>query len=154
MPDLLSRIGKSRVDTGNYKIKLENDMVHPIADILNRLVNAQAVQKETVVLPFSQMKYAIAKILERKGFVKNVDFKGKRVKKTLEISLRYQEGVPRIIGVKRISKPGARMYGASQKLKRVRNGRGFAVISTSKGLMTDQEARTAHAGGEILCEVW
>jgi small subunit ribosomal protein S8 len=129
-------------------------MIDPIADMLNRLMNAQAVQKETVELPFSQMKYAIAKILERKEFVKNVDFKGKRAKKTMEISLRYQEGIPQIIGVKRISKPGARIYGASRKLKRVRNGRGIAVISTSKGLMTDQEARREHAGGEILCEVW
>lgn len=129
-------------------------MVDPIADMLNRLMNAQAVKTETVVLPFSQMKYALAKILERKGFVKSVDFKGKRAKKILEINLRYQDGAPKIIGVKRISKPGARMYGASQELKRVRNGRGFAIISTSKGLMTDQEARNAHAGGEILCEVW
>jgi len=150
MSDLLSRIGKSRVNTWNYKII----MVDPIADMLNRLMNAQAVQKETVVLPFSQMKYTIAKILERKGFIKNVDFKGKRAKKIMEISLRYQEGVPQIIGVKRISKPGARIYSASQELTRVKNGRGIAVISTSKGLMTDQEARKEHAGGEILCEVW
>lgn len=129
-------------------------MVDPIADMLNRLMNAQAVKKETVVLPFSQMKYAIAKTLERKGFVKNVDWKGKRAKKIMEISLRYTEGVPQIMGVKRISKPGARIYGASQELKRVRNGRGFSVISTGKGLMTDQEARKEHVGGEILCEVW
>ena len=129
-------------------------MVDPLGDMLNCLMNAQAVKKETVELPFSQMKYAVAKILERKGFVKSADFKGKRAKKIMEIGLRYEEGVPQIIGVRRISKPGARIYGASQELKRVRNGRGFAVISTSKGLMTDQEARREHVGGEILCEVW
>jgi len=129
-------------------------MVDPLADMLNRLMNAQAVKKETVVLPFSQMKYAMAKVLERKGFVKHIDLKGKRAKKIMEIGLRYEEGVPQIIGVRRISKPGARIYGASQELKRVRNGRGFAVISTSKGLMTDQEARREHVGGEILCEIW
>lgn len=129
-------------------------MVDPLADMLNRLMNAQAVQKETVALPFSQIKYAMAKILERKGFVKNVDFKGKRAKKIMEISLRYQDGIPQIIGARRISKPGARIYGASQELKRVKNGRGIAVISTSKGLMTDQEARKERVGGEILCEVW
>lgn len=129
-------------------------MVDPIADMLNRLMNAQAVKKETVALPFSQMKYAIAKILEKKGFIKSVDFRGKRAKKTMEISLRYEDGIPRIIGVKRISKPGARIYAAFQELKRVRSARGIAVISTSKGLMTDREAKKEHAGGEVLCEVW
>ena len=150
MPDLLSRVGKPGVDTRNYKII----MVDPISDMLNRLMNAQAVQRETVVLPFSQMKFAIAKILERKGFVKNVDSKGKRARKVMEINLRYQEGVPQIIGVRRISKPGARIYSASQELSRVKNGRGIGILSTSKGLMTDQEARKERVGGEILCEVW
>ena len=129
-------------------------MVDPIADMLNRVVNAQAVQKETVVLPFSQIKYAIAKILEKRRFVKHVDFKGKRTRKVIEINLRYQEGEPRITGVKRISKPGQRRYASSQEIKRVRNGQGIAVISTSKGLMTDQDARKENVGGEILCEIW
>jgi len=129
-------------------------MIDPIADMLNRLMNAQAVKKETVEVPFSQITYSLAKILERKGFVKNVDLKGKRIKKIMEISLRYQEGAPQITGVKRVSKPGARIYGAAQQLKRVRNGQGIAIVSTSKGLMTNQEARKAHLGGEILCEVW
>jgi len=81
-------------------------MVDPIADMLNRMVNAQAVQKETVVLPFSQIKYAIAKILEQRRFVKHVDFRGKRTRKVIEINLRYLEGEPRITGVKRVSRPG------------------------------------------------
>ncbi len=129
-------------------------MVDPIADMLNRLVNAQAVKAETVEVPFSQLKYIIAKVLERKGYVKNVDFKGKRIRKIMEISLKYESGVSRITGVKRISKPGQRIYKAAKELKKVQNGRGIAVISTSKGLMTDQEARREHAGGEVLCEVW
>ena len=129
-------------------------MVDPIADMLNRMVNAQAVQKETVVLPFSQIKYAIAKILEQRRFVKHVDFKGKRTRKVIEINLRYLKGEPRITGVKRISKPGQRSYASSHKIKRVRNGQGIAVISTSKGLMTDQDARREKIGGEILCEIW
>jgi len=129
-------------------------MVDPIADMLNRMVNAQAVQKETVVLPFSQIKYAIAKILEQRRFVKHVDFKGKRTRKVIEINLRYLKGEPRITGVKRISKPGQRYYASSHKIKRVRNGQGIAVISTSKGLMTDQDARRENVGGEILCEIW
>ena len=129
-------------------------MVDPIADMLNRVVTAQAVQKETVVLPFSQIKYAIAKILEQRRFVKHVDFRGKRTRKVIEINLRYQEGEPRITGVKRISKPGQRYYASSQKINRVRNGQGMAIISTSKGLMTDQDARRENIGGEVLCEIW
>jgi len=129
-------------------------MVDPISDMLNRIVNAQAVQKETVVLPFSQIKYAIAKILEQRKFVKHVDFKGKRTRKVIEINLRYLKGEPRITGVKRISKPGQRSYASSQEIKRVRNGQGIAVISTSKGLMTDQDAKRENVGGEILCEIW
>ena len=129
-------------------------MVDPIADMLNRIMNAQAVKKETVEVPFSQQKYAIAKILEKKGFVQYVDFKGKRVKKTIEIRLRYQGGNPRIRGVKRVSKPGQRVYAASKEIKRVRNGQGIAIISTSKGLLSNQEARKENAGGEILSEIW
>ena len=129
-------------------------MVDPIADMLNRMVNAQAVQKETVVLPFSQIKYAIAKILEQRRFVKHVDFKGKRTRKVIEINLRYQDGEPRITGVRRISRPGQRHYTSSQEIRRVRNGQGIAVISTSKGLMTDQDARKEKVGGEVLCEIW
>lgn len=134
---------------GNYFI-----MVDPIADMLNRMVNAQAVQKETVEVPFSQVKYAIAKILEQRRFVKHVDFKGKRTRKVIEIDLRYQQGEPKIIGVKRMSRPGQRHYASSQEIKRVKNGQGLAVISTSKGLMTDQEARKENVGGEILFAIW
>lgn len=129
-------------------------MIDPIADMLNRMVNAQAVKKETVEFPFSRLTYAIAKILGRKGFVKHADFKGKRARKTIEVSLRYHEGIPRIGGAKRISKPGQRIYAGAQDIKRVKDGQGIAIVSTSKGLMTNQEARKENAGGEILCEVW
>ncbi|MBI2098313.1 MAG: 30S ribosomal protein S8 [Candidatus Wildermuthbacteria bacterium] len=129
-------------------------MQDPIADMLNRLVNAQAVKKETVEVPFSQIKYAIAKILESKGFVKSVEFKGKRTKKLIEIALLYPEGFPRIEGVKRISKPGQRVYAPTQKIRRIRSGKGIAIISTSKGLMTNQEAQKQKVGGEILCEIY
>ena len=83
-----------------------------------------------------------------------MDFKGKRTRKVIEINLRYLKGEPRITGVKRISRPGQRHYASSHKRKRVRNGQGIAVISTSKGLMTDQDARREKIGGEILCEIW
>ncbi|MEK7542438.1 MAG: 30S ribosomal protein S8 [Patescibacteria group bacterium] len=129
-------------------------MVDPIADMLNRLKTAQAVKKETVEVPFSQQKYAIAKILEKKGFVKTVDLKGKRIRKIIDISLRYFKEAPGILGTKRISKPGQRIYASFQKIKRVKNGQGIAIISTSKGLMTGEEARKEKVGGEILCEIW
>ena len=129
-------------------------MQDPIADMINRLANAQAVKKETVEVPFSQIKYAIAKILEEKGFVKNVEFKGKRTKKIIEISLLYPNGIPRITGVKRISKPGQRVYAPFQGMRRIRSGWGIAIISTSKGLMTDREAQKEKGGGEILCEIY
>ena len=129
-------------------------MTDPIADMINRIRNAQAVEKETVEIPFSQMKYAIAKILERKNLVKSVEFKGKKTKKVIEISLRYKDKRPVISGVKRISKPGQRAYASAQNMKKVRGGIGIAIISTSKGLMTDQEAKKENIGGEILCEIW
>lgn len=129
-------------------------MTDPIADMLNRMMNAQAVKKETVEVPFSQQKYAIAKILEKKGFVKHVDLKGKRMKKIIEIILGYHDGVSHITGSKRISKPGQRIYASFQEVKRVKNGQGISIISTSKGLMTNQETRKEGVGGEVLFEIW
>ncbi|MBI2577403.1 MAG: 30S ribosomal protein S8 [Candidatus Wildermuthbacteria bacterium] len=130
-------------------------MVDPIADMLNRIQNAQAVQKETVEVPFSQLKYGIAKILEHTGFVKKVDFKGRKVKKLIEIHLKYDKaGVPNITGVKKVSRPGQRIYAAAAELRGVRSGHGVVVVSTPKGLMTYREAKKQNVGGEVLCEVW
>ena len=129
-------------------------MVDPISDMLNRIRNAQAVQKETVEVPFSQIKYAIAKVLERRGFVKGVEFHGKKTKRTLEITLRYKNDLPAISGVKRKSRPGQRHYVDVGSIKKVKGGYGIAVVSTSKGIMTGSEARKENVGGELLCEVW
>ncbi|HEX9722134.1 MAG TPA: 30S ribosomal protein S8 [Candidatus Paceibacterota bacterium] len=129
-------------------------MIDPIADMLNRIKTAQAVNKDTLEVPFSAIKYAIAKILERKGFVKSIDFKGKRTKKTIEIRLAYKGKEAKITGLRRVSKPGQRKYASSIDIARVRGGQGFAILSTSKGLMTDSEARKGKVGGEILCELW
>ena len=137
----------------------------PITDMLNRIRNAQAVFHSRVFVPFSQIKYEIAKILEREGFIEKVERKGKKMKKILEISLKYRkedhEGgddlrkmKPAISGLKRISKPGQRIYVKSKEIRRVRGGYGIAIISTSKGLMTDKEARKRKLGGEVICEVW
>jgi len=127
----------------------------PIADMLNRIKTAQAVRKETVAIPFSKIKYEIAKILERRKFIERAEKKGKIPRKVILIKLKYEEnGEPRISGLKRISKPGQRIYVSAKKIKPVRNGYGIAIISTSQGLMTDREARQKNIGGEVLCEIW
>jgi len=130
-------------------------MTDPVTDMLNRIRNAQAVLKETVNIPISNLRYEIAKILEKGGFVAEVEKKGKKTKKVIEITLKYNEKVPVISGLKRISKPGKRIYKKAKELKPVKGGYGIAIISTSKGgLMTDKEARKQKLGGEIICEIW
>ncbi len=126
----------------------------PIADMLTAIRNAQAVLKDTVDVPFSNPKYEIAKILEKKGFVEKVEKKGKKIKKIIEVTLKYKDKTPAISGLKRISKPGQRIYFSWKKIKRVKGGYGIAIISTSNGLMTDKEARRQKLGGEVLCEIW
>ena len=129
-------------------------MTDPIADFLNRIRNAQALLKEEVLVPFSNLKYEIAKILEEQKFIKKAGKKGKTQKRVIEITLRYDEGKSAISGLKRISKPGQRIYKGFKDLRPVRSGYGIAVISTSKGLMADKEARKQKLGGEVLCEIW
>lgn len=129
-------------------------MTDPIADMLTRIRNAQAVRKETVEVPFSAIKYAIAKTLGKKGFIKSAEFRGKKVKKTIEIKLKYQEKTPGITGARRVSKPGQRMYVSVQDIGRVKNGYGIAILSTSKGVMDGHQAQKEKVGGEILCEIW
>lgn len=129
-------------------------MIDPITDMLNRIRNAQAVFHPTVGIPFSKLKYEIAKILKRKNFIEKVEKKGRKTKKTVEITLKYTDKKPAISGLKRISKPGQKIYSPWNKIKRVKSGFGMAIISTSKGLITDKEAKVKKLGGEILCEIW
>jgi small subunit ribosomal protein S8 len=130
-------------------------MTDPIADMLNRIKNAQAVSHSTVEVPFSNFKYEIAKILEKHGFIEKVEKKGRKVKRVIVITLKYRDKTPAISGLKRVSKPGQRIYLDSSQIKRVKGGYGMAIISTSKGgLMIDKEARKQRLGGEILCEIW
>lgn len=127
----------------------------PIGDFIVQLTNAGAVKKSSVSVPFSLFKAAVAEKLKEAGFVADVEKKGKKVKKTLEVSLKYHEsGDPIISGVKRISKPGRRMYRGAKEVYPVRYGKGALILSTPKGLMTDKEARTAKVGGEALFEIW
>lgn len=132
-------------------------MTDPITDMLNRIRNAQAVLKETVSIPFSNLKYELAKILEEQGLVEKIERKGRKEKKFLKITLKYikeESNRPAILGLKRVSKPGQRIYTGAKKIKLVRGGYGIAIISTSEGLMTSKEAWKKKLGGEILCEIW
>lgn len=129
-------------------------MTDPITDMLNRIRNAQAVLKPTVSMPFSNLKYEITKILEKKGFIEGAKKKGRKARKFIEIILKYEDKTPAISGLKRISKTGQRIYLSAKKIKSVKSGYGIAIISTSKGLMADKEARKQKLGGEVLCEIW
>lgn len=126
-------------------------MTDPIADMFNRIRNAQAVSHPMVVFPFSKLKYEIAMILKKEGFIKEVEKKGRKEKRVIEITLKYP---PVISGLKRISKPGQRIYTPVKEIKKVRAGYGISIISTSKGLMTNKEARKNKIGGEIICQIW
>ena len=127
----------------------------PIADMLTRIRNAQIAKHDAVVLPASNTKKAIAKILLAEGYVKSVDFVDEAPQGSIKIALKYVNGKqPVIAGLKRISKPGLRVYAKSEELPKVLGGLGIAIISTSKGLMTDKEARKEMIGGEVLAYIW
>ena len=127
----------------------------PIGDFIVRLKNASDVKKISVSVPFSGFKLAVAEKLKDAGFVKAVEKKGKKVKKTIDVVLKYDEaGMPTIQGVRRVSKPGRRLYRAAKEITPVRYGHGALVLSTPQGVMTDKEARKANVGGEALFEIW
>ena len=127
----------------------------PVGDLLVRLKNAGAVKKAIVSIPYSSLKHAIAEKLKDAGFIVGAEKKGKKVKKTLDVTLKYNEaGVSIIRGARRISKPGRRMYKSVLEIHPVRYGHGALVLSTPKGILTDKEARKEKVGGEALFEIW
>lgn len=126
----------------------------PISDLLIRIMNAQKVGHQIVKIPYSRMKFDLAKILEQEKFIEDVRKDGKEPKQYILINLKYEEGLPVIRSMKRISKPGQRIYIKKNEFKPVKKGYGIIIISTSSGLMTDKEAKKRKIGGEILCEVW
>ena len=126
----------------------------PIADLLTRIRNAQIAKHESVTLPASNTKKAIAKILLAEGYVKSVDFIDDGLQGEIKVTLKYIGKTPVIAGLKRISKPGLRVYARCEELPKVLGGLGIAIISTSKGLMTDKEARKNAIGGEVLDYIW
>ncbi|MDH4096931.1 MAG: 30S ribosomal protein S8 [Nitrospira sp.] len=127
----------------------------PISDLLVRLKNGAQRRHETVAVPTSKLKRAILEILKREGYVDGIEDEMRDGHPFLAVRLRYVgEGQPMITGLQRISKPGRRVYVGSQDIARVRNGIGVSILSTSKGIMTDQDSRKNKLGGEILCSVW
>lgn len=129
-------------------------MSDPISDMLTRIRNAQMAEKATVAMPSSKLKVAIVEVLKSEGYVDGFNvISGEGGKHTLEIALKYYSGRPVIENIQRVSRPGLRIYKGSDDIPAVMNGLGIAIVSTSKGLMTDRKARANGIGGEVLCVV-
>ena len=129
-------------------------MTDPITDMLNQIRNAEAVAKPEVLIPFSKLKNQIGMILAQEGFVQDVKKIAKDKNKVMKIVLKYDNGIPAIEGAKRVSKPGQRIYVKNTDIKKVRGGFGISIISTPKGLMTNNQARKSKLGGEVMLEIW
>ena len=130
-------------------------MTDPIADMLTRVRNANVVKHETVDVPASNMKKEIARILLEEGFIRGYDVIEDGKQGIIRIQLKYGQMSERVItGLKRISKPGMRVYAAKDEVPKVLNGLGISIISTSKGILTDKQARKENVGGEVICYVW
>ena len=130
-------------------------LTDPIADMLTRIRNANMVSKPKVELPSSTMKEAIAAILKREGFVKNYKVETRESRKILQIYLKYSDNGQKVIThLERVSKPGRRKYVKRDEIPRVLNGLGICILSTSKGILTGEEARRLGVGGEVLCYIW
>ena len=129
-------------------------MTDPIADMLTRIRNALTAKHETVEVPASNMKKAIANLLLEEGYIKNAEFVDDGLSGKIVITLKYAEGKSVISGLKRVSRPGLRKYAGAGNMPKVVGGLGTAIVSTSKGIMTDKQAKAANVGGEMLLFVW
>ena len=130
-------------------------MTDNIADMLTRIRNALMMHHEQVTVPYSKQKEAVAKILQKEGFLRGVEVLGEKTKKSLVVALKYlPDGTPTISDLKRVSKQSRRVYCGYEDLTELRSGMGVRILTTSKGLMSDQEAKEKKMGGEILLEVW
>jgi small subunit ribosomal protein S8 len=128
-------------------------MSDPIADMLTRIRNAQATEKQSVVIPASKVKQAIAQVLKDEGYIEDFAVRKNDGKAMIEIGLKYYAGKPVIEKIERVSRPGLRIYKGRDDIPRVMNGLGVAILSTSRGVMTDRKARADGVGGEVLCIV-
>ncbi|MBI3458802.1 30S ribosomal protein S8 [Candidatus Azambacteria bacterium] len=129
-------------------------MTDPISDMLTRIRNANILKRDSISIPHSKIKFEIAKVLSENKFVGVVSRKGRKIKKFLEIKLLNENGVPSLTGLRRMSRPSQRLYVKSDEIRSVRSGHGLVIISTSKGLMSNKEAKKVKLGGELICEVW
>jgi small subunit ribosomal protein S8 len=130
-------------------------MSDTISDMLTRIRNSLMAKKSEVILPYSNFKHNLAKVLQAEGWIAKVEEKENDGMKTLVLNLKYDNsGIPVISGIKRVSKPGQRIYSNREQIPTVLGGMGTTIISTSKGLMTDKEARKNKIGGEIVCQIW
>ena len=130
-------------------------MTDPIADMLTRIRNSLMARQRQVLMPSSNMKVAIARVLKQEGFVRHFDVNKQVPQPVLRIILKYDDKrEPVVHGLKRVSKPGRRIYANSQEIPRVQSGMGVAIISTSRGVVTDREARRLGVGGEVVCYIW
>ncbi len=128
-------------------------MSDPIADMLTRIHNAQAAEKLTVVIPASKLKKSIAQVLQAEGYIEGFSVRAVEGLPIMEIGLKYYSGRPVIEKIERVSRPGLRIYRSTSDIPKVMNGLGIAIVSTSKGVMTDRSARASGVGGEVLCIV-
>ncbi len=163
VPHLLPGVGPGRQDPWRHEIQLVAEkgqgitIMHsdPIADMLTRIRNAIEVRHNQVTVPSSKLKEAIAKVLREQGYIQGYDVTKDRPQPVLRIWLKYtDDGDPTITALKRVSKPGCRIYAGREDLPRVLSGMGIAILSTSQGVMTDKRARRLGIGGEVLCYVW
>jgi small subunit ribosomal protein S8 len=126
----------------------------PIADMLAQIRNAGGAKKESIVLPYSKLRFAVASVLLKHGYIKSIVKKGKKVVKTMEFGLVYDGDKPHVAGTKRISKSSCRVYTAAKDIKPVRHGYGLLILSTPKGILTGNEAKKMKVGGEALFKIW
>ena len=126
----------------------------PIADTIIQIKNASTAGRESTTVPYSKFRYAVTQALLSAGYIASVDKKTKKQRKMIEIGIAYEEGKPRVLGVKRISKPSRRLYSGAKNAWRVRQGYGDLFLSTPKGILSAREARKKRVGGEVLFEIW
>jgi small subunit ribosomal protein S8 len=130
-------------------------MTDPIADLLTRIRNAQRMGHDSITLPASKLKHRVADALAAEGYVRDVEFKAEGPQGVLTLGLKYGAGkTPAINEIRRVSRPGRRVYVGAGEIPRVKNGLGVAILSTSKGILVDREARKNQIGGELLCTIW
>ena len=126
----------------------------PIADMLTQIKNGYRARKSSVIFPYSKLKSEIVEVLASRGYIAGLEKKGRKVRKFLEVKLRYDGTTPALEGARRISKPSRRLYVPARDIRPVRQGFGLVILSTSKGIMSGEDARKARVGGEIIAEVW